>query len=304
MTNLNTTARQPSLSLVAKNDGSSISFPSKKLEKKIRNLVARLGRKALKGASKVDPILGRNSGHVSVGASFQRQHGLHLPNVLAALLKHYGLVVFTDHKIPVFQTARSLVEGNTPDALRDVRIQASGDVAFHYKADLVVFCPTSGWLGVFDGKRGLGNSDSSSKLALEPKLRAVHLSVSCYMRMQGYNVVSNDTRVIDFYGQTGYPTDLKVDGCELDDYFGIPVQQALAAFNNAMAVERAKAFNLMAPASGDQTGDVMAQPVSDFLFPQVHQNAVADLLDDTGADTMSLSTMRKMLAAASLPLAA
>ncbi len=203
MTKLNKTDFQPTLSLVTESEGTTASFPTKKLTKKINNLVARLGKKALKGASKFDPIIGLDSGFVSIASSFQRHHGMHLPNVLSALLQHHGLVVFTNHKIPVFKSASSLVKANSPEALCNICVEASGDVDCHYEADLIVFCLASGWLGVFDGKRGLGNADSSSRSTLENKLRAVHLSVRSYMRMQGYDVVSTDVRVIDFYGQTG-----------------------------------------------------------------------------------------------------
>ncbi len=294
---------QSTLALREQNETDPPSIASAKLERKIAQLVSGIGAKTRKGSIKTDPILGGDSALVSVSASFQRFHGMHLPTVLGHALSSAGLVVMHEEKVPILKAAKSVVAATdiaTLTTLAKLAVSLDGDIDGWYRADLVVYCPKTKWVGVFDGKRGLGNSDSAHKAVLEQKLRAVRLSVISWMQNQGYDALTSDVRIIDFYGCSGYAADLKMNGSDLDAYFGAAcnLPRAMAMFTKALAVESATVRHLLAPHSDRDPALIEAKPVDSFGFPDTGGDTTGDFLDPDIGFPKSLAIARLCLSAA------
>ena len=278
---------------------------SKAMRKNCQRLIKKAMKVAAGNAKKPDPIVGNVRPVSAVADSAVRKHGTLLPKVLAGILKEQGLQVITEMQLPIYEAALSLARSNDYDAIKHVDVDCKGEIAGHYRADLVVFDPKTKWLGIFDGKRGTGNSDSSSTAQLIPKLIALRLTALAMMKTFNIPALTCDVAVIDFYGNSGYPDDLKVNGCDLNDYFGFEVDAGLAEFNQCFAVGLANLLKMVAPSSGADPQAVKAQPLSDFGFANPDGRIIHDLFNepDEFCDR-SLALARHQLTAVQMAAAA
>ena len=284
-TNSNTKNHQQLLHLVQKPDNAPSTSVGKRalspaMQKKCNRLVKTAVSVASKKADSADPIVGKNRPLAGVIDSLIRKHGTFLPEVLAGILEESGLTVLLEESLPIYESALTLATENDYELVKNIKHGLTDKISTSYAADLVVICPLTGWVGVFDGKRGTGNSDSSSKALLGPKLTALKMTIVKIMQSRGHPVLTADVRVIDFYGRSGYRTDLKIDGCDLDNYFGLDIQNGIAEANRMFAIGSAHLQKLVAPGSDADPDAVEAGSLCDYAFPDKHTPLTKDLFTE------------------------
>ncbi|WP_026480216.1 hypothetical protein [Ahrensia sp. 13_GOM-1096m] len=250
------------------------------LHKKLRAMAQKAVTKTKVTGLSLDPVLGSDNTLISLGAKLQRQHGMALPVALTAVLTFHGLKVIREAPIPLMLTACRMASCNDIDALRKVNMPETDTIKEIYRADLVVIDPVSGYIGAFDCKRGTGNSDSSSKAHLEKKLKASLSSLHSWaMSAHKFGSLTEDVRVIDLYAQSGYADSLKINGCDLDHYFGYEIIRHMAVFNKefsacSMAVRKASGSR-----SAGENAELSKHDADDFGFPMPEEAIQADLMD-------------------------
>lgn len=84
-------------------------------------------------------------------------------------------------------------------------------------------------------------------------------------------------KVIDFFGRSGYGPHIKIDGADLDAYFGADLLGPMAHFNKLFAIGSAEIQKLVSPASDADPNDVKATPVGQFSFEIAVDGVAEDL---------------------------
>lgn len=181
---------------------------------------------ALAGSHPVDPLLGYDvSVAVSTLNSAVKRSGTIIEKALARSLEQQGFVVLTQVSMQLTAAARDLVANNAPATLRGVAITSQAPtegptVIF----DLLVWCPRTRTAWLLEIKRGNGPTELRKIKPIAATLQGGALQVKAYLAKMGLKVKRVEARVVDYYGHSGFPDDVRITGDQLDHVFRAPVR--------------------------------------------------------------------------------
>jgi hypothetical protein len=181
---------------------------------------------AMEGAFSIDPIVGAElSRSFSFVASVIQRHGTLIQRTLADSLAASGrFEVMTETPIPITTTAADLLASRNADRdLARIRLESDTATTRMVNVDLVVVDAASGWAGAYDIKRGGGETAWKSRKPIEHDLRAIRLVLASHLKKFGHRVDDVTTGVVDYYGGSGFPRDIKIVRDQIDAHFGVPV---------------------------------------------------------------------------------
>jgi hypothetical protein len=184
---------------------------------------------ALAGNHPVDPLLGHDvSVAVSTLNSAVKRSGTIIEKALAKSLEQQGFVVLTQVSMQLSAAARDLVANNAPATLRGVAIgnhapMEGPTVVF----DLLVWCPRTRTAWLLEIKRGNGPTELRKIKPIAATLRAGALQVKAYLAKMGIKVKRVEARVVDYYGHSGFPDDVRITGDHLDRTFRAPIRSLI-----------------------------------------------------------------------------
>jgi hypothetical protein len=195
---------------------------------------------ALDASSSIDPIIG-----VEFSRAFSffnlvvQRHGLLIQRVLADILAASGrFEVLTETPVPITAAALDLlVSDNSEKDLASIKLKSDSRVERSVMVDIVVIDEAKRWAGVYDVKRGNGETTWKTRKPIENDLRAARLVLQSYLKKLGHDVDHVDSAVIDYYGNSGFPRNIKINGDELDRHFGIPITSTIDSMTAAVYEE-------------------------------------------------------------------
>ena len=181
---------------------------------------------ALSGRHPVDPLLGADvSVAVSILNSAVKRSGAIIEKALAASLERAGYVVLPQVSMQLSAAAVDLVANNSPSTLRGVAITTDATagrptVVF----DLIVWCPRTRRAWLLEVKRGNGPTEIRKIKPITATLQAGALHVKAYLARMGLKVRTVEPRVVDYYGNSGFPDEVRITGDQLDRVFGASIR--------------------------------------------------------------------------------
>jgi hypothetical protein len=102
------------------------------------------------------------------------------------------------------------------------------DIADAVDVDILAIDEPNGWACAVSVKRGNGFTEPKKRKANERELRALELTLASWLRQQGYPTVETAAvGVIDYFGQSGFSTDLAINGASIDEFFDLPIVAAI-----------------------------------------------------------------------------
>src|SRR6185312_2236827 len=195
---------------------------------------------ALDATSSIDPIIGTEfSRAFSFFGLVVQQHGLLIQRVLADILAaSERFEVLTESPIPITAAALDLLTSdNSERDLASIKLKSDSRVVRSAMMDITVIDQEKRWAGVYDVKRGNGETTWKSRKPTENDLRAARLVLQSHLKKLGHDVDHVDSAVIDYYGRSGFPRNIKINGDELDRHFGVPIATRIDSLTTALCDE-------------------------------------------------------------------
>ncbi|MBR1237132.1 hypothetical protein JQ597_05220 [Bradyrhizobium sp. AUGA SZCCT0177] len=195
---------------------------------------------ALGSTSSIDPIIGPEfSRAFSFVGLVVQQHGLLIQRVLAdTLAASERFEVLTESPIPITAAALDLLTSeNSEKHLASIKLKSDSRVVRSAMMDIIVIDQEKRWAGVYDVKRGNGETTWKSRKPIENDLRAARLVLQSHLKKLGHDVDHVDSAVIDYYGYSGFPRNIKINGEELDRHFGVPMATKIDSMTAALCDE-------------------------------------------------------------------
>ena len=209
----------------------------KALERAARKAVA----EALASEFPADPLIGPElSRAISTIASVVKRHGPTIEQAIAgALVASDRFEVRTNVDLPLVTGARQLLDArNSDQALANIRLSVDSEADSIVNVDLVVVDPDRGWAGGYQIKRGNGATEHWKRRRIMRDLQSSRLVLASYLRKEGYGTIEDvSARVIDYYGASGFPSDIALTRNQLDEHFGVPVVATVETMTAAMSDE-------------------------------------------------------------------
>ncbi len=182
---------------------------------------------ALAGDFPVDPIVGPDlSRAISIVGSVVKRHGSLIEmGIAGALIASDRFIVLTNVALPLTKGAIQLLDAkNADEDLGRIRLSADSEAEGIVNVDLVVVDPDARWAGAYEVKRGNGVTEHGKRRPIVRKLKAARLVLASYVKQAGYGSVDEVTSaVIDYFGGSGFDSDLALTREQLDLHFGVPV---------------------------------------------------------------------------------
>lgn len=198
---------------------------------------------ALDSEASADPLISAERSRSSAFMSSAKQrHGLLIQKTLAdTLAANSRYHVFTEMPIPITQAAHDLVTSGNSDAdLANIQLKSDSPTVRMTSTDLTVIDAKRRWAGVYEVKRGNGETAWTKRKPKELEMKAIRMVLASYLKKLGHNVDYVTTAVIDYYGGSGFPREIKLTREDLDAHFEMPVvnniEAMTAALRNAMEV--------------------------------------------------------------------
>ncbi|MBR1215563.1 hypothetical protein [Bradyrhizobium sp. JYMT SZCCT0180] len=195
---------------------------------------------ALDATSSIDPIIGTEfSRAFSFFGLVVQQHGLLIQRVLAdTLAASERFEILTESPIPITAAALDLLTSdNSEKHLASIKLKSDSRVVRSAMMDITVIDQEKRWAGVYDVKRGNGETTWKSRKPIENDLRAARLVLQSHLKKLGHDVDHVDSAVIDYYGRSGFPRNIKINGDELDRHFGVPITTKINNMTTALCDE-------------------------------------------------------------------
>lgn len=203
----------------------------------ISRAVKQVVASALDATCSIDPILGAEfSRAFSFVNLMVQRHGILIQRVISDVLASSGrFEVLTESPLPITAAALDLLTPeNSEKALNTVEPGADSRVEKSMMVDVVVIHVAKRWAGVYDVKRGNGETTWKTRKSIEIDLRAARLVLQSHLRKLGYDIDHVNSGVIDYYGSSGFPRNIKINGDELDRHFGIPIAAKIDSMTSAI----------------------------------------------------------------------
>jgi hypothetical protein len=198
---------------------------------------------ALDGDASADPLISiRISRSNTFMSSAKQRHGLLIQKTLADTLAASNRYhVFTEMLIPITQAAHDLVTSDNSDAdLANIQLKSDSPTIRMASVDLTVIDTKRRWAGVYEVKRGNGETAWTKRKPKELEMKAIRMVLASYLKKLGHNVDYVTTAIVDYYGASGFPREIKLTREDLDAHFEMPVvtniEAMTAALRNAMEV--------------------------------------------------------------------
>ena len=192
---------------------------------------------ALDATSSIDPIIGAEfSRAFSFFNLVVQRHGLLIQRVLVDTLADSGrFEVPTESPVPITAAALDLLlSENSEKDLASIKLKSDSRVERSVMVDIIVIDETKRWAGVYDVKRGNGETTWKTRKPIENDLRAARLVLQSHLKKLGHDIDHVDSAVIDYYGNSGFPRNIKIAGDELDRHFGIPIASKIDSMTAAI----------------------------------------------------------------------
>lgn len=166
---------------------------------------------------------------LSTANSVVKKHGPMIEDAIAAELERANLMVKRNSSIPVTSAALAMVNSRDyPELSRQQFAFNEKDIADAVDVDILAIDEPNGWACAVSVKRGNGFTEPKKRKANERELRALELTLASRLRQQGYPTVETAAvGVIDYFGQSGFSTDLAINGVSIDEFFDLPIVAAI-----------------------------------------------------------------------------
>ncbi len=166
---------------------------------------------------------------LSTANSVVKKHGPMIEDAIAAELERARLTVKRNTPIPITGAALAMVNSrNYPELSRQQFAFDEKDIADTVDVDILAIDEVNGWACAVSVKRGNGFTEPRKRKANERELRALELTLASRLRQQGYPTVETAAvGVIDYFGQSGFSTDLAINGVSIDQLFDLPIVAAI-----------------------------------------------------------------------------
>jgi hypothetical protein len=166
---------------------------------------------------------------LSTANSVVKKHGPMIEDAIAAELERANLTVKRNSSIPITSAALAMVNSRDyPELSRQQFAFDEKDIADTVDVDILVIDEVNGWACAVSVKRGNGFTEPKKRKANERELRALELTLASRLRQQGYPTVETAAvGVIDYFGQSGFSTDLAINGVSIDEFFDLPIVAAI-----------------------------------------------------------------------------
>ena len=236
--------------------------------------------RALNAEYRLDPIFdSRMARVISFATRILQGHGRKIEFAMSETLTLAGMEVLRNQQVPVTRQALELVTAkNYPQNIGRQIDFDEDDIVERIDIDLLAIDETIGWAGGFNLKRGGGQTESRKRKFDALHLRALDFTLPSYVRHLGYEGIEvGAVAVIDYYGQSGFPSDLTLTREDLDDYFKLEIVSVVEAMTDAMHDAADVALkNLLVPVynsmtavahiADTDTSRVIADPTSAVLL--------------------------------------
>ena len=193
-------------------------------------------RSAARTEFNLDPLLSPEISHLgSVIASAIKRQGPLLERALGETLKHGGLTVLRNQRVPITRGTLALVNSKDPNQFGGQIGYDDNEIVNHADADLITIDEKQGWAAMLQIKRGGGLTETKKRKADERGLYGARMTLASYLRQEGYRAVDYaEVGVIDVFGQSGYDKDLVIPKSELDEFFGLSVTPVIDEVTTVM----------------------------------------------------------------------
>jgi len=195
---------------------------------------------ALDATSSIDPLIGPEFSRMfSFAGLLMQRHGLLIQRMLADILASSGrFEVLMEAPIPITAAALDLLASeNSEKDLSSIKLKSDSRVERSVMVDIIVIDEDKRWAGVYDVKRGNGETTWKTRKPIENDLRAARLVLRSYLKKLGHDIDHVDSAVIDYYGSSGFPRNIKINGNELDRHFGVPIASKIDSMTAALREE-------------------------------------------------------------------
>jgi hypothetical protein len=206
--------------------------------------ISRVAKQTVAGAlattSSIDPLIGPEfSGMFSFAGLLMQRHGLLIQRMLADILASSGrFEVLMESPIPITAAALDLLASkNSERDLASIKLKSDSRVERSVPVDLIVIDEDKRWAGAYDVKRGNGETTWKTRKTIENDLRAARLVLQSHLKKLGHDIDHVDSAVIDYYGSSGFPRNIKINGNELDRHFGVPIASKIDSMTAALREE-------------------------------------------------------------------
>ena len=238
-------------------DGSRAASRASKTPNPDRTLIAdakKAARAAARAEFRCDELFSAEiSKIISVANSAIKRHGPLIERAIAEALESAGLEVLRNVPFPITSAAIGMATSSDYSQIANKQIDFDAPTVIrHVDFDLIIIDAVNRWIGGFQLKRGGGQTQSRMRRVCEPEIRAANFILASWARQKGYRTIETGVAaVIDYYGQSGFATDLTINREEIDDFFELPivasVDQMTAAMSGALADELRGMFAAIAP---------------------------------------------------------
>jgi hypothetical protein len=150
-----------------------------------------------------------------------KRHGdLLCTQVRETLSGHEALVVLPSEGFPISAEADRLAAEQGVEACRTAHLTYDPDTAARtIDVDLIVVDTRIGSVTAYEIKRGFGPVDAGKRRQTLRDGFAVAAHLSDYAQRRGHPVLRSDFKVLSIYGRTGLPSEVTINGAQLDEHF-------------------------------------------------------------------------------------
>lgn len=189
-----------------------------------------------------DPLIpGEYSRIASIVSSAYKRHGFILEQAILIRLKNIKyLQVWDDPNFGVSASAESLVAtfiDREGDAVMSELpyLDSVTDQVRHIQVDAIVYNKNTKALTSYEIKRGNGLHDAGKRRSMKRDLLIQQTLLKSYGTQKGLDVQSVDSKIIFYYGQCSLPKPFAITGSELNEHFGVKIQEYVEIANNLFA---------------------------------------------------------------------
>lgn len=141
-------------------------------------------------------------------------------------------VVWTEQNFAISKGADLLMRSDDGGDYEGSDLRYGVDTARNVDLDIVVYDRVYQSLCAYEVKRGAGKLDNGKARSTKQDLLTARLLLASYGRGKGFTVESVDVFGIFYYGNRSLPRPMSISGDELDEHFGMSVQEPVEAALN------------------------------------------------------------------------
>lgn len=180
-----------------------------------------------------DPIAGkRYSAQTSIISSAYKRHGKIIEAALRESLRDSNRYeVWSEPNFSVCQAADLLI-GQMPDDDFPKTDLPYGGAHRKVQIDLVAYDHDIKSLGAYEIKRGNGHHDAGKSRSMKRDLQAIQVLLKSYGAVLKKPAELARSKIVFYYGMRSIPKPFSLIGSELDDHFGVNIQEKVERVNH------------------------------------------------------------------------